>query len=345
MKKGIVIPITGIVLFLISAFVLWLLTKGGGAQENINILRGELATSFTNEIQFYRKTVDEATKPIGEQAAYLEGQNEVLWDISKPTLSDAENSLSNRISLILPSGIKNGNFEGRTLNFLDKNIIIDPCEPSNLLNSKCFKVSGTQRIVFADSNIDGKADVNIVLDQTAASSYFKLFQIGRKLFENEKYKILKSRVAFTQGDIKTPNSRFDVKTVSGAPQTGCSFQSIAEGSDPGDGFYYIPVQNLIKTVFDCGLTNKNGRLAGATFSDVGDEFENVLEVFYPGINFEINPVGGDAEFMIEDKSCLPRGDYDCIVYNPSTAIIDNFGRTIKYDYLKLKFLAALTTPS
>lgn len=132
-RKGIAIPIFGMVLIVASIIFLFLLTQAVETKQRTIIIKGELAISGQNEVEISKRMAE---------ANFADVVESVSGGIC-PTVGD--DNIINKINLALPSGVIN----------IDKFRTIAWSEPV-LETKKLFDtiyVSGYQAIIFKDSRI------------------------------------------------------------------------------------------------------------------------------------------------------------------------------------------------
>lgn len=197
MRKGLAIPVGGIIMLSMTLVILYVLTLGSWNETRYVTFRGETLMSISHEVELSRKMTDEGSYFISQRAAYDEGLlggGFDLWNSQSPTIDQLKTKLVERIDSMLSEGTQNSSYSGRRIEWLSKDLTISnydqsPCG-SSLLDSKCFHLTGTQKFSIIDDSIKTQVNSNVSFDQYVDSSYFRLIKVGREIVENNKYNTL-----------------------------------------------------------------------------------------------------------------------------------------------------------
>ncbi len=182
MKKGLALPLAGIIMLVVSITVVYVMAQGDSTFTRRIIFSGEIAASNLNEIEALRKMLPESINATVQRAVYEMAQiggGESLWAPAIVDVNVVRDNLHERITQLLPLGIKDGNFN-REINW--RLPVFEISESENYID-----ITGYQSFDLTDELIDSEANINITFDETVESSYFELANIGLSLFTDTDY--------------------------------------------------------------------------------------------------------------------------------------------------------------
>jgi len=219
MKKGLAIPIGGIIALVISIVVLAVLTVTMDVPYTTAVaLKGESAASNLNELEMMRKMIPEGMKVSSQRVAYdlgKIGSEREFWTKTSPDIVYIRNKLNEHIGANIPKNTV-GN-HGRTIEWEDPQL--------QIIDGDKFTVRGYITFTLKDSVIFSEARSNITFDHEIDSSYIKLSKIGRKVVEDPEYRaILESTT--TIGD-----KAAQILTKLRTQHTGIIFDVTVSGND------------------------------------------------------------------------------------------------------------------
>lgn len=330
-SKGIAIPVIGLALVVVSVIFFFLFFSGTSTKEMTTILKGEVALSMGHDAELTRKMAVEGIEPSAVRATYdlgNEGGGFQLWGKNSPSLSELKRKLQDRISSTGISTIKKYNNK-RVIDVGIADVQIDKYDSSpcgsvsgDYIHSTCFHIDGIRALTITDARIKGELDSGINLSKNINSGYFELLSIGRKLFENENYKIRKDKVV--------PNC-----IASLPPATG--------------DYHQMQIDYLINNSLWCGYGDNAGLISLTDFSNqnaVNSVLNNILnsiksdlESKYPSnINFDFKQTN-----VIQDNRIIVTVYYTLEDEDSKIPIRENeriaLGLTQPLDDLKLKFIS------
>jgi hypothetical protein len=196
MRKGIAIPIGGMIMISISIIVLFILTLGSWNETRYVTFRGESLMSVSHEVELTRKMTDQSSYFIAQRAAYeigLIGGGSQKWTVSDPTVETLRDNLISKVEGMLLEGTYNSSYSGRKITWMDKSLMISGYDASpcgSLSDSTCFHLAGTQKFKVTDDTIKAEVTSSIPFDQYVDSSYFRLIAAGREILENTAFNTL-----------------------------------------------------------------------------------------------------------------------------------------------------------
>jgi len=194
MKKGIALAVGGIVIFSIFIAAVWLMSFAGDTTKTYLTFHGEIAMSAMNEAYLTRKNVDQGLYYIAQRAAYelgKEGAGVATWTKDNPQDDFIKLELIDKIDSMLPSGKVQGSYLERNIEWEENNLQI-------IENDQYFQISGKQDFILTDTRVNLELKSSVPFDQKVDSSYFRLIDVGRKVFEDDYQDIINSG-----GDVAT----------------------------------------------------------------------------------------------------------------------------------------------
>lgn len=201
-KKGVAVPILGTVLIVIGIIgFAYLGTLGGEFLRSTNV-KAFKAISLTSFEESLRKMVEESLDIIAKRNAYdlgklggLKGTDTAVWTGTYPQIKDLKAMLEDEIKENLPSYEIKNNIR---VEWGNNSIDIDITSNTN------FLIIGSSNFSVRDETIDSTIKINLIFNNIVNSSYFKLLDIGRKIFEDAVYyNLLISDIASLETRIET----------------------------------------------------------------------------------------------------------------------------------------------
>ncbi|MBU4124334.1 MAG: hypothetical protein KKI14_02630, partial [Nanoarchaeota archaeon] len=197
MRKGLVLPIAGIIMFVISVVAVYVLAQQDGNFTKEVIFKGEVTASNLNELEMIRKMLPMAMEATIERATFesaKDGYGKSSWGCvvatatciaTIPTTDEIKQNLINEIIKIKKPTIGNYN---RDITWSIPVITITT--GSDYLTY--FKISGSFSFRLEDKIIKSKAESSVPISDTISSSYFKLYEVGKSIFvvNSDEYNIL-----------------------------------------------------------------------------------------------------------------------------------------------------------
>ncbi len=147
-----------------------------------------MLTSFGNFNHFFLRTFNQSIEFISQRSAYDLGKSggfprgANLWNYYFPSIPTLEKRLKERIEITLPTSYKKGE---RIVTTDDIYLNLDPHVP--LGGSRYFDVKGEANFSIYDESIRTRIFIHHNIDSRAYSSYFKLLNAGRIIFEEVKF--------------------------------------------------------------------------------------------------------------------------------------------------------------
>ena len=293
MKKGVILPVGGILLIIFSVVFVAILGFGGSTMTRSLTFRGELAFSVLDETEGLRKMLPVGTQWIAQKQAgdlCRNGDGYAVWEITNPTLYDLLTDLNDSIEYGLPRGVVPTADIERTIDFdrpsIGANFI--GTQTGDYISSDKFRVSGTANFSVLDSRIGATVESSAPIDVIVNSSYFRLASLAVKLVNNETYIITKSRIGNPSSI--AAGSSYDINTTTVLVQPGCTITANSAGYCDATNCY-VPVSNMLGTAYKCGFGNVDGVPVVGTATGVSNKIKELLQSTpqYSGLSIVLTP--------------------------------------------------------
>lgn len=323
MRKGFAIPVVGTMILIVSYIIIVLIVNITGGMTMSALLHGDVAVSSVHEVEWLRKISLASVEFVGEDAAKKLLAANDYWSETGPTFDQMRARLDEAIESGLPTGTYKGSYRERGLDFglpliTTKDYDKAPCGSSSggLITSKCFRITGNQTFSLTDSRVSGTIGAPIKYDTIANSSYFELVSVGRKVLENERWKIAKSLTT-------TANGKFNITAVK-CTDVKCELCKEITPTEQDSNYYYVDISGMPERAILCGFGEKPGLLSLDDYSnaktiatDIASAMATYLQDLYrnvygiPGLRFKIdasqtvgtqNRFSAEFAFMITDDN-------------------------------------------
>lgn len=295
MRKGIAIPVVGTMIILVSYVIMIAITSINGQMTMAALLHGDLASSAVHEVEWMRKMTATSVEFAGEDASRVLLGDAGYWTTAGPTCEQMKGRLEDNIASRLPTGAMIGSSKERKLQMDLASIKVEQCDVSlcpgtgELVNSKCFKITGDQTFSLADSRMSANIGSSIRYDTKVDSSYFKLVSVGRKLFENE---VWRGNDAWV--DFNSPGDNFDIVGAKGPAAAYCRGKKVAGDTSVVGYYWLIPMADFVNVSIFCGLGDTPGLTSLDDFTTASDQVNMVIKEMksylngrYSGLTFDI----------------------------------------------------------
>jgi hypothetical protein len=190
--KGLIIPMLGTILVVVSIVLLAFVGSIGSDFEVSSVQRGGLAMSVDNHVQFWTKAFDSSIEFIAKRAAYdlgkigglYDNKEPGVWDVNQPTFDDLKANLAGMIYKRAPYGTikydKTLSWDQGTININYQSTDCGPVE-----TSKCFYVEGLKDFYVSEDLIKSNFTFKpYTFNVKTSSNYIRLISSGRSLFDD-----------------------------------------------------------------------------------------------------------------------------------------------------------------
>ena len=238
-KKGMVIPIGGVLTFLFSILFLWVASLNSTGFVKPITLKGELAISDMHMAEAMRKMVPSVLPFIAERAVF-EVAGDERREPNRLDIEELKRGITEGIEIKIPS-MEERDYIGREIAWEEPEVIIES-------DSKYFFVKGGQSFILTDKTTGAKISVKINFDERVDSNFFEMVDVANNFFENSNWIIPKTRagvncddnIIFYDGKFNVTDSLIPLKspTITGATPSA--------GGEMPDGIYDFKVSAIDK---------------------------------------------------------------------------------------------------
>ncbi|MFQ6009542.1 MAG: hypothetical protein ACE5J7_00240 [Candidatus Aenigmatarchaeota archaeon] len=257
-----------------------------------------------------KRTTDSAVGFAAVQLTSLgaEGGGFIKWSRESPTMEDLVEKYTDELESSVSEVKEIEDFRGMTVGWRTANIELEYSDKNiTLTGSNGFVImrhENPQVMVQAGNNFK----------RTAQSSYFRLLQIGRNLFENQRWKVDEDVISLAVGDMGD-----ECKEV-----TNTTYEPV--------------VEDFLKYSFQCGLEGYDGLASLDSYTE--DEADLLIYNIADELGFYLRDEYGFDFNITAEKDVLERTDSVLVKLRIDVIIEDEDSLTIYeegFDSLRLEF--------
>jgi len=208
-------------ILIVGIFVMSYVSPAKEVSTSIATKEGIL-TSFGNFNHFFLKTFNQSVEFISQRSAYDLGkdggfsQKDIYWSYYYPSMTVLTRNLNEKIENTFPSSYVKGE---RTVTLDGADTNVNPQQP--LEGSTFFIAGGEANFSIYDESIRTRTFLNHKIDSTVHSSYFKLLNAGRAIFEestfNSTLNDVNNLLNKLNNDPRFSDLSFDIRPISSTP--------------------------------------------------------------------------------------------------------------------------------